>query len=183
MRTIAEKIQWQTSVSIFKNSLILKQLGLAVGIPFGTLLLLLILVSKKDIYTIYAVSMVSLPLIITWIFIMVVYGGKYEVEFILDSDGIFSQTQQKQRKKNRILNILTISLGLFSKSLSSAGAGLLAESRQQVFIPWKQITQVNYNLKTKTILIKSGVMDSVALFCSDDNYDKVREFIALKIRK
>ena len=37
-------LQWDISVPIFRNKLILKQLGLALGLPFGILILILIYV-------------------------------------------------------------------------------------------------------------------------------------------
>ena len=44
-----DELCWELKVPIFKNSLILKQMGIAFGIPFGGLILfLLIIVSGSD---------------------------------------------------------------------------------------------------------------------------------------
>lgn len=37
-----DELTWELRVPIFKNSLILKQMGLAIGIPFGALILFLL---------------------------------------------------------------------------------------------------------------------------------------------
>jgi hypothetical protein len=48
-----EKIEWSIDVPIFKNLVILKQLGIAIGIPFGLLLIFFFVISKPEdrIYT------------------------------------------------------------------------------------------------------------------------------------
>lgn len=51
MSTIQEEVSWQISVPIFRNTVILKQLGLAIGIPFGVVALVIGLTSGKSIYT------------------------------------------------------------------------------------------------------------------------------------
>lgn len=178
-----EQIQWKMNVPIFKNNLILKQLGLAIGIPFGILILFLIIVTKASIYALYSVGIIIALLFLTWIFVLIIYGGKYNVEFSLDSKGVLSKTQANQRKKNKIINGLTFILGLLSKKPTVAGTSILAESRQEVFIPWKQISKVNYIAKTQTILLKGDFAENIALFCTRDNYPIVEEFVIRKTQK
>lgn len=181
MKAVDKKMQWKISVPIFKQSLILKQLGLAIGIPIGILIFILVFVFERDRNTVYALSLIGLLFFITWLFIMVVYGGKYQVEFSLDAKGIYSKTQENQQKKNKLVNGLTVFLGLLSGKPAVAGAGTLAQSRQQVFLPWKQVTKVKYSPPERTILIKCGWVDSVALFCTKDNFSDVQEFVKSKI--
>lgn len=172
-----DKIQWEIKVPIFKNSIILKQLGIAIGIPFGILIFALLLLTKRDIYTLYAVGMVVGLLLITWLFIMIIYRGKYEVEFFLNNKGVLSRTQKGQLKKNKLINGLTLFLSLFSKQPAVAGASILADSRQEIFIPWKRVRSVIYKPKARTIILKGGFTENIALFCDVDNYQKIEQFI------
>ena len=171
-----EKIQWQISVPIFKNTVILKQLGLAIGIPFGFVTLVIGLSSGKSIYTLYGLGLIAALLFFTWLFIMAVYRGKYEVEFVLDDKGVLCRTQAKQAKKNRIVNALTVVLGLLSGKPAAAGAGMLAESRQETFLRWNRITRVKYKSKSHTILLRGGWAENIALFCTEENYETVEAF-------
>ncbi len=181
MNYLEEKIKWKISVPIFKQSLILKQLGVAVGIPFGILISTLLLLSGNNSYTLYALTWIGILFFLTGIFILIVYGGRYEVEFILDHKGISSKTQPCQEEKNKLINALTVSLGILSGKPVVAGAGFLAQARQQIFLPWTRITTANYNPQGRTILIKCGLLESVALFCTEDNYSEVVEFVAKSI--
>jgi hypothetical protein len=168
-----EKIQWQISVSIFKNTVVLKQLGIVIGIPFGLVALVIGLASGKSVYALYGLGLIAALLFFTWLFIMAVYRGKYEAEFVLDDKGVLCRTQAKQAKKNRIVNAITVVLGLLSGKPAVAGAGSLAQSRQETFLKWNRVTKVKYKPKRHTILLLGGWTEQVALFCTEDNYAPV----------
>ena len=176
-----EKIQWQISVPIFRNRVILKQLGLAIGIPFGLVALVIGLTSGKSVYTLYGLGLIAALLFFTWLFIMAVYRGKYETEFVLDQKGVLCRTQAKQAKKDRIVNALTVMLGLLSGKPAVAGAGMMAQSRQEVFIRWSRLTKVKYKPKSRTILLRGGWTENIALFCADENYEQIEAFVCRNI--
>ena len=175
-----EKIQWQINVPIFRNTAILKQLGLAIGIPFGLVALVIGFASGKSIYTLYGLGFIAALLFFTWLFIMAIYRGRYEVEFVLDDKGVLCRTQAKQAKKNRIVNTLTVLLGLLSGKPTAAGAGMLAQSQQEVFLRWNHITKVKYKPKSRIILLRGGWTEQIALFCADENYPHIEREVMLR---
>ncbi len=181
MSDMKEEIRWEISVPIFKNTVILKQLGLAIGIPLGLVALVIALVSGMSRDTLYSLGLVAALLILTGLFIMAVYRGKYEAEFVLDGKGILCRTQAKQAKKNRIVNTLTVMLGLLSGKPAAAGAGMLAQSQQEVFLRWNRTTKVKYKAKRLTILLRGGWTENIALFCTDENYEQVEAFVRRNI--
>lgn len=176
-----EKMEWSISVPIFSNTIILKQLGIAVGIPFGLVVLVIGLTSGKSVYALYGLGLIAVLLFLTWLFIMMVYRGKYEVEFVLDKKCVICRTQSKQAKKNRTINALTVMLGLLSGRPAAAGTGMLAQSRQEGSLGWKRITRVKYKPKSRTILLRGGWTDQIALFCTDENYKQVETFVRRNI--
>lgn len=175
-----DRLQWQASVPIFRNTVILKQLSIAIGIPFGLIGLIIIFTSGRSVYTLYALALIGALLFLTWFFIMIVYGGKYEVEYILDERGVLCQTQAKQGKKNRLINTLTVVLGLLSVKPAAAGAGILAQVRQEVFLKWNGVRKVAYKPESRTILLKGGWTEHIALFCTEENYSLVEQIIMSK---
>lgn len=168
-------IQWQISVPIFKNPVILKQLGIGIGIPFGLVALIVGIASGRTVYALYGLGLLAALLFLTWLLIMVVYRGQYEAEFVLDDKGVLCRTQQKQSKKNRIINGLAIILGLLYGRPTVAGAGMLAAARQESFLKWKRITKVRYKANSYTILIRGGWMEQLALFCTEENYPEIEQ--------
>lgn len=178
-----EAMRWQISVPIFRNTVILKQLGLAVGIPFGLVALVIGFASGKSVYALYGLGLIAALLLLTWLFLMLVYRGRYEAEFVLDQKGALCRTQAGQAKKNRIVNILTIVLGFLSGKPAAAGAGMLAQSRQEVFLRWSRITKVKYQPKSRTILLRGSLAEQIALFCTEENYSAAAEWTAVNTKQ
>lgn len=177
------KLQWEIYVSIFRNRYIMKGLGFAVGIPFGIVLAVIIILARGDIAGTdakYAIGLIAALFILTFLLIMIVYGGKYAPGFIVDETGIVNYTQKKQAKRNRIINGLLIAMGAISGNSTAVGTGMITQSRQVVRLRWKNIRKVKYDSKRHTILIRGGYMEKIAVFCTPENYVQVSEFVRQK---
>lgn len=174
-----EKIEWSIDVPIFKNAIILKQLGIAIGIPFGLLLIFFFIISKPEdrIYTLYAFGVILILFFLTYLFILLIYKGKYSVSFSMDGKGIQSFTQADMAKKNKIVNSLTLGLGLLAGKPSVAGAGVLANSKQSIGLKWNKIKKVKYNPRQSTILLRGNPVENIGVFCTPENYELIEAFI------
>lgn len=167
-----DKIEWTIRVPVFHNPIILKQLGIAIGIPFGILIIFLLLIKAF-----YAVGLIVLLFLITFLFIEIAWGGKYDVGFELDKTGIRNYTLKNQARKNRIINTLAVVFGLLSGKPTVAGAGILAQSRQDVWLKWKNIKKVKYLPRKHVVLVRGNLTENIAVFCTVDNYTEVEAFI------
>ena len=157
-------------------------MGLAVGIPFGILIIILLIISWNDPYAFYGLGLIIAVLFLSWLFLRVVYRGKYDAEFILDGEGVLYQTELRQSKKNRIVNSLAVVLGLLSGKPTGAGAGILAGSREKVFLRWDRLTRVKYKPNSYTILLRAGMAENIGVFCTRDNYHPVEQFVREKTK-
>ncbi|MEA5059567.1 hypothetical protein SDC9_191194 [bioreactor metagenome] len=175
-------LHWKISVPIFKNSVILGQLAIAIGVPFGIVGLFIGIVSNGSVYTLYAFALILALFLLTWLFIMALYGGRYMAEFILDDKGVCCKTQEKQAKTNRLLNSITVVLGVLSGKPAVAGAGMLAQARQETRLPWSRIRKASFRPASHTILLQGGCTEKIAVFCTKKNYDQVAGFVLGKIR-
>lgn len=177
-----ERIEWKISVPIFTNTLILQQLGIAIGIPFGIVVLVVGLASGKSVYMLYGLGLIIALLLLTWLFMLAVYRGNYDAEFVLDNEGALCRTQAKQAKKNWLINILTVVLGIFSGKPAITGAGLLAQSRQAEFLRWKRVRQVKFQPKGHTFLLRGSAIENMALFCTAENYPQIEGLVQLQTK-
>lgn len=178
------KLQWEIYVPIFRNKFILQGIGLVIGIPFGTLIAIILIVSKGNVFGTdakYALGMIALLFLLTFIRILFVYGGKYEPGFIVDNEGIINYTQAKQAKRNKILNTLLIKFGALSARPSSMGSGMIAQSKQVMQLKWKNIKKVVYYPKQHTIIVRGGYTEKIAVFCTKENYTAVETIVKEKI--
>lgn len=174
--------EWNISVPIFRNFVILRQLAIAIGVPFGVIIAVLLLAGRTSNSTdsLYALGLIGGLFLLTYLFIMIVYGGNYDAGFVIDNKGILCYTQKKQAKVNRIVNWLTIILGLLSRNPAAAGAGLLAQSRQSVLLKWNRIQRVEYNPRRRVIMVKGNFTETIAVFCTEENYSEVEGLIRLR---
>lgn len=175
-----DKLQWEIYVPIFKNPYILRGLGIAAGIPFGVLIALILIVSEGDVIGMdakYALFLIAALLVLTFLAVLLIYGGRYAPGFIVDHEGVTNYTQAKQLKKNKVINSLLITFGLFSGNLTAAGTGLLANSRQTMKLKWKHIRKVKLDPKRCVILLRGGVTEKIAVFCTQENYAAVEVIV------
>lgn len=168
--------EWKTSVSIFKNRYILSQLAIGIGIPFGLLILLLIvMIDPKNIsYTFYALGLLAGLFFFTFLLIILIYRGKYEVGFILDEKGIKCYDLSGKNNKKQATNGLTFVLGILSRKPAVLGTGMVAEVKQSIFIDWKDMRNVMFKPGQNTIYIKENTSKLIAVFCTKENFEKVK---------
>ena len=169
---------WEIRVPILRNPVIVKQLGLAIGVPFALLAVLLALISGQAVYGLFGLGLMVAMWLLAALVILVIYGGRYDVAFELDDKGVLCRTQARQRNKNRVINGLTVVLGALAGKPALAGAGMLAQARQEESLRWSRVQTVRYHPRGKTILLRGGWLEQLALFCTDENYGRVCEMVA-----
>ena len=167
-----DELRWEMRVPIFKNSLILKQMGVAIGIPFGTLILFLFIIKAW-----YALVLIGLTILLTLLIILLLFHGTYDVRYVINRQGVSCHTQNKQKKLVRRLAFITFFLGLLKTNPTSAGVALLSASGTDIHIAWNRIGKVKYMEQTKTIRLYGGYGESITLFCTKENYIDVKRHI------
>lgn len=170
---------WETRVSILRNPLIVQQLLLAIGIPFGLVVAVMILTAGADrwAYAFYGLALLAALFLLTALLLQFLYGGKYAVGYTLDAKGIRCYTQPREAARGRAVSNLTVIVGLLSGKFSAAGAGMLAQARQDMTVSWRNVQKVRRYAASRTILLRAGYLDSVAVFCTAENYAQVSDLI------
>ena len=171
------EVTWEIKVPIFSNRLIIKQLGIAIGMPFGILIFIMLIIKAY-----YGLLIIALTLLLTALFILFVYGGTYDIHFVINQKGILCKNQSQQAKRVKRLSAITVVLAFFARNPTAAGAGMLSGTRTEVFIPWKQIRKIKYLEKQKCIMVYGGFAENVAVFCTEENYNKVKLIIIENMR-
>jgi hypothetical protein len=171
------EFSWEIKVPILKNRLIMKQMGIAIGIPFGTLIIFLLTAKAY-----YGVLLVFLALLLTVGLVALIFRGTYDVRFVVNQKGILCENQPQQALRVKKLSVLTLLLGLFSKNPTVAGAGILSGTRTKVLIPWKRIRKVNFLDKQSCIQVYGGFAENIAIFCTKESYIKIKQLITQNLR-
>lgn len=175
-----DKIRWEISVPIFSNSIILKDLGIAVGIPFGLVAVFILIMTGGDISSngaAYPLASIGILFLFAYFIIIILYGGRYAAGYVIHENGILNYMQKRQARRSRMVNTLTVIMGLASGKPSAAGAGLIAQTTHSVFVNWNSIRKVKVYPKSRSIVIKGGFAQKIALFCNEDNFQAVSDYI------
>ena len=91
-----DEFNWSICIPLLKNRVIRNQLSLAIGIPFGILLIVLLVVQAYS-----GLAMVGVALVLGFLLVLLIFRGTYDVEFTLDNKGITCETQSRQKKRVR----------------------------------------------------------------------------------
>ena len=156
---------------------------IAIGIPFGAVILFLLFNAirsdSKDSY--YGIGLIVLLFLSGFLLLMVAFGGQYAVTFDMDEKGITCKSQDRYKKKSKMIGFLTVILSIFSKNPTAAGAGLLSQTRHTARIKWADINKVKYYPKYRTILVKENALNTLGIFCTKENYPVVESYIKKRL--
>ena len=171
------ELRWEIKVPLWRNRLIRNQLGVAIGIPFGALLVVLLLVQAYN-----GLIMVGALFTIGFLLVTLVFRGTYDVRFVLDEAGVSCHTLGAQRKRVRRMSIAVALLGLLKGNASAVAIGIASGAGTDACIHWKRVRRVKFYDGGRTILIRAGFCEAVAVFCAEENRVAVKQFIRDKTK-
>jgi len=170
-----DECKWSIRIPILKNRVIRNQLSLALGIPFGILCIVLLAVQAYN-----GLAMVGGALALGFLLVLLIFRGTYDVQFELDDKGITCETQSRQKKRVRRMAVATTVMGVFAGNPTTVAAGMMAGARTKERLLWKRIRKVKYLDQQRTIMIRAGFGELIAVFCTEENYKQVAAFIRQK---
>lgn len=184
------RIEWDIDVSILTNRFIMLEVGRALVIAFlftFMIISIIMLPSLRDGSFFsgssstsgfgYFLFMICLLFLLTAVFIVIYYGNRYMLSYIVDGKGVRTLTRKAQRSRNQVVNTLLIIMGLLSRNPSAAGAGMMAACRQDQTIRWKDVRKVVFHPKYHTIVLRGGYGVKSIIFCTQDMYNPVSSIV------
>ncbi len=179
-----EPLRWEIRVPLFRNRFLLRDLALAVGIPFGLLVLFIVAVSGGDVLGTdakYPLLMLVLLFFLAWLLLTLFYRGRYLHGFILDDAGATFYTPREQRRRNGALYVLLLILGILSGKPTLAGAGCAAKSGETLRIRWSGVRGLRIYPKQRAILIRGGFAQKIVLFCTEKNFEQAKNLAESRV--
>lgn len=175
-------LKWDIRVPLWRSALIRRQLALAVGLPFGTLLAVMcgLWLRTGDNALLYAAGFILGVLVLGMGFALLIFRGVYDVAFTLDNKQAVCETREVQARRARRVGTAAAVLGLFTGNFSAAGVGMLAQSRLKTAVRWDRVRRVRYAPRGNTITLNAGFGNTVVLFCTSENYAEAAAFVGAK---
>ena len=174
-------LTWETRIRVLTNPNVWFSMLLALGIPSVLLGILFAFLAKRPVYALL-VPLVSMS-VLFGIFILValvidLFGG-FKAIFFLTTHGVRSVSG----KGARAASTAAVVMGVLAGNASAVGAGLLAESEQNVFIAWKDITRLKVKARRRFVLIKrEWGFKPIGLYCLPANFQQVLDIFRYYVR-
>ena len=162
---------WESSVHVLTNPSAWSGVALSLGGGALGLGILFTFISKsiKGLYVAAAIFGGLMCIFVLVGGIIDIFGG-FRVNFILTNLGLRSISG----KGARAAAGAAVVGGIIAGNLAAIGAGKLAESEQNIFIPYNEVTKVKVNQRRRYILVRGDWSQKpIGLYCNNDNFASV----------
>jgi hypothetical protein len=102
-------------------------------------------------------GIVTVLMLLAYPLVALMNGGKYCVMFEMDDKSVKHMQMQKQFKKSQILAMIVSLAGMMSGNAQTAGAGLLAGSKQSTLSSFEKVKSITVNEKRHVIYVNENL--------------------------
>lgn len=113
---------------------------------------------------------------LAYLFITLLYRGKYCVVFEMDDSSITHIQMRKQFHKNQVLAFLTVLAGAAAGNPTAAGAGLLAGSRQSSTSSFPRVTSLVFHPRRHVIYVNEAFKKN-QVYAPPSTYETIRKHL------
>lgn len=121
-------------------------------------------------------AILGVLLLIAYPLYALMQGGKYCVVFEMDERGVTHSQLQMQFRRNQALAMITVLAGLVGRSPQTAGAGLLAASRQSLHTSFSKVRRIKINERRRVIHLAESFSRN-QVYAAPEDFAFVRDFI------
>ncbi len=113
-------------------------------------------------------------MLVLFVLASLLLGNHVTMSFAVRPDGVAYAMGSRERKMNRA----TVVLGALSGAPATAGAGLLAASRENGGWTWEQLHRARYFPGSRVISLRNSWRTVLRLHCTAENYEQVAIAVA-----
>lgn len=192
MLSETKKMTWDKDVKILTSPVMMRQIYIALGIPFFLVFLfvtVLMLIDGVDSFSQYllniypfiyiVIGLLLLPILIIFIF----FNNIYPYTFILNEKMAIMSTRKEHRRKNNKAANLLILLGILTGRPGASVTGIMSKNNYDRAIRYRDIKEIIVYHKSQTILLKgSNPLDKCYLMYEEDRLTEIIEIIQSKLK-
>jgi len=177
-------IHWDYTIPLVKNTVLWRDLVLALGLPLIVIAIIVVLFSNASdrigvlmLFGVLFLTFLSIAFIVM-VAVSRSLGGGLAARFYVNNAGIGYEAGGPAKK----ISHGTLALSLMSGSIYAAGISLIAISQEESFISWQDVRSVKIYDHQRVILIRSKELGSpIALYCTPENFGRITDMIAKKV--
>ncbi len=187
MNEESTSLTWEVRFPLLTNPNILKAWFKAMGMTYFLIMVIMvpIFIGTGEIDGIPPIALIFLGVtlgitILGLLIMLVIFGNSSQAKFTLDDEGVLYESQDNKAKT---LSRIAILAGGITGNATTAGAGLISTSKEQISISWKTIFKAKYCEKSHTICLRNQYRDLLQLYCTPENYQTVCEMVMEKVKQ
>ena len=175
-----DSLVWTAQIPVITSSVVVKQLGMALGGGFLVVFIIILLTSPGAALSVAPILFViwlflfGLSLGIATIYQTATKGGP-DALFAVTPEGIGYAAGETMKNVNRLTAIGSVAGG----SLSGLGGSMINISREMDSIKWDDIRSISYQNRERTIVVYRKILISpIMLACTKENFSQVKDLIS-----
>ena len=181
--------QWDINISILKNPLLWFQLLMVAFLASSYLMLLMVGINLfeyhwEDIPASFGVGLVvggGLFIALSLVLFVMNWRG-IPTKYVLQDKHIEQHTLARGKKTAGLLSLFGILSGK-SAGYTAAGATLLARSREQIAVEWKDASHLKVFPRRNEIQLHNEWRTVMQVVCPEDQFDSILQFIQQKTKQ
>ncbi len=122
------------------------------------------------------IGVVTAFVIIAYPIVTVMNGGSYQVVFELNDKGVHHIQMKKQFKKNQVMAMITVLAGVATGSPQTAGAGLMAGSKESSYSEFKNVKKIVAKPSRHVIYVNES-LDHNQVYVAKEDFEQVKAYI------
>lgn len=164
-------LSWPSSIKLLSNSEVWRSITMVFGISAGAVgVLLRVLSGQVQGLLVAAGVFVILMLLFVGVGICVDLFGGFAITFALTDRGIRSVSGRGSAAAANA----AFWVGVLAGKPGCAGAGLLARSEQDVFVPYSEVTTITVKPAHRYVYVKGELLSKpIGMYCTPENLDQV----------
>ncbi|OPY39172.1 MAG: hypothetical protein A4E35_00406 [Methanoregula sp. PtaU1.Bin051] len=177
-------IHWENSVPLLANSLLWREIIIALAIPVLVIAAIVLVVSGSPDRLLIIAFFVALFLVFLLIALTVMISisrsleGGLSARFYANNAGAGFEAGRKAEPLRSGAHVLWLISGL----IDAAGPNLKSLTQEENFIAWLDVSNVWIYRRQRVILIRSKErVKPLALYCTPENFKPVEEMIRKKV--
>jgi hypothetical protein len=182
--TVPDRMLWVTSFPLLTNRFILYDFAKVLGFTYLIMMLIagiLVLAghwpSVQQIFqfaAIFAAAVAGIGFLMVLVMVLF-FGNRFRAGFSVTPDGVSFETAMWRAKWS---NRAAVVVGALARSPGTAGAGLLAQSSEDVSVAWGDVRRVKVHGEHCVLSIMNGWRVMIRLYCTPENFEQVHSLVA-----
>ncbi|MCX6543210.1 MAG: hypothetical protein NTV05_02210 [Acidobacteria bacterium] len=174
-------LMWPARVRTLLNGPLWKGLAVAFGSGAALVCVIFLLAGSGSTGLLVGGGLfLGIMALVAVVFAVIDLFGGLGMTFALTTEGVHSVAG----KRAAAASDAAVVVGVLAGNMSAMGAGLLARSEKNAFIPYGDVRKIKLGAGRRYVLVKGGFLDKpIGLYCTAENYDPALKILRERCAK